>query len=401
MPLGGYNRARANEGWSVTVSPTRRPHVGINAHLLSTQESYRQAGVSRYIHGLLAHLEEVDPGGQYTVFLNRGCTLYSSLRQRHARISTVNPWVRILWEQACLPWLIQAEKIDVLHSPVNIQPLVLPSKGVVTVTDLSFLLFPQSLGGARRRYQSLLTKASSQRATGLIAISHSTAHDLQKWFDVPVERITVVYPGVSTAYHPIKDRGLLEDFRRRGSLADKFILFVGTLEPRKNLVMLLRAYAEFRRRTGGSHKLVLAGGRGWLYQPILAEVEELGLRGEVLFPGFVPEPELPLWYNAADAFVYPSLYEGFGLPPLEAMACGTPVAVSRASSLPEVVGDAGLLLEPDDKSAWAEAMIQLCFDHNLRSELSARGPVRALEFSWTRAAKETAQVYERVCSGGG
>jgi glycosyltransferase involved in cell wall biosynthesis len=145
---------------------------------------------------------------------------------------------------------------------------------------------------------------------------------------------------------------------------------------------------------------VLGGGKGWLHQPIFAAVEELGLQDDVIFPGFIPEHELPLWYNAADLFVYPSLYEGFGLPPLEAMACGTPVVVSSASSLPEVVGDAGILVDPHRPEEWTEALFLLCQDAALRVDLGWRGQQRAQQFSWTRMARETIQVYQDVLSRG-
>jgi glycosyltransferase involved in cell wall biosynthesis len=193
---------------------------------------------------------------------------------------------------------------------------------------------------------------------------------------------------------------MLASFRLRHSLPERFILFVGTLEPRKNLVTLLHAYAQFKRQANTNHKLVLVGGKGWFYQPIFAAVEELGLQADVLFPGFVAEDELPLWYNTADVFVYPSLYEGFGLPPLEAMACGKPVAVADASSLPEVVGDAALCISPHQPEEWAAALLRLCQDANLRSDLTARALERARQFSWTRMAQQTVQVYRDVLAGG-
>jgi glycosyltransferase involved in cell wall biosynthesis len=162
--------------------------------------------------------------------------------------------------------------------------------------------------------------------------------------------------------------------------------------------MLLRAYAEFRKVTNSACRLVLGGGQGWLQQPIFAAIEELGLQDSVVLPGYIPEDELPLWYNAADVFVYPSLYEGFGLPPLEAMACGTPVIASNASSLPEVVGDSGVLVDPHQPQQWATALAQLCQDADLRAELGWRGMQRARQFSWSRMARETLQVYHLVLS---
>jgi len=374
--------------------------IGINAHLLAQGKGYRSAGVSRYIYNLLIHLCNEDPEGDYTVFLNSRCALSLSYRQKRSALPTYNPWVRIFWEQFLLPCEVLKEGIALLHSPVNVQPLLLPCKGVVTVTDLSFMVFPESFRVSQRVYQRFFTGMSVRRASHLIAISASTAQDLGKFFAVPATKISVIFPGVDTAYHPIQDAAVLSDFRRRHCLPEKFILFVGTLEPRKNLLTLLRAYVQFKRQTKTDYKLVLAGSPGWLYQPIFTAIEELGLRDEVLFPGFIAEDELPLWYNTADVFVYPSLYEGFGLPPLEAMACGTPVIVSNASSLPEVVGDAALLVDPYKPEEWAAALSQVCNDRQLRDDLAARGPERARTFSWTRMAQETVQVYQAVLAGG-
>ena len=373
--------------------------IGINAHLLAYAESYRRAGVSRYVYNLLMHLFRADPEGEYTVFVNSSCTLSLPCRQKRSHLPTDSPWVRIFWEQCLQPLELRAAGIELLHSPVNVQPLFLHCKGVVTVMDLSFMVLPDSFRPVNRFYQRTFTRWSVQRATHLIAISASTAHDLTSFFAVPPERISVTYPGVDAAFRPIRQSDIMDDFRRRRNLPERFIFFVGTLEPRKNLLTLLQAYAQFRRQSDAAHKLVLGGAPGWFYQPVLAAVQELGLGTDVIFPGFIPDSELPLWYNAADVFVYPSVYEGFGLPPLEAMACGVPVIVSDASSLPEVVGDAGLLVDPHEPVEWGNALSLLCNDADLRSELTSRGLARAQEFSWTRMARETVSVYRTALSG--
>jgi glycosyltransferase involved in cell wall biosynthesis len=382
------------KGEASTSSSLARGRIAINAHLLAQEEGYRRAGVSRYIYNLLTHVLREDPEGDYTVFLNSRCALSLSCNQKCSRLPTYKPLARIFWEQFLQPLELWAEDVALLHSPVNVQPLFLPCKGVVTVTDLSFMVFPESFRTSQRLYQSVFTRLSVRRASRVIAISASTAQDLTRFFGVPAERITVTFPGVDAAYQPVQDGSRLASFRRLRDLPEKFILFVGTFEPRKNLLTLLQAYAKFRRQTKRDYKLVLGGGMGWLYQPVFAAVEELELQGDVIFPGFIPEDELPLWYNAADVFV------GFGLPPLEAMACGTPVIVSDVSSLPEVVGDAALLVDPHKPDEWAAALSLLCRDADLRTDLVSRGLERAQEFSWTRMARETIQVYRDVLSGG-
>jgi len=189
------------------------------------------------------------------------------------------------------------------------------------------------------------------------------------------------------------DASQVAAFRAKQGIGDQFILFVGTLEPRKNVVRLIEAYAQLPK---GRPPLMLIGGRGWLYDEIFARVEALDLSQEVHFVGYVPAEELPWWYNAATLFVYPSLYEGFGLPPLEAMACGTPVVTSTASSLPEVVGRAGLAVDPDDTGELAEAMDKVLSDRPLQEELGARGITQARAFSWQATAAGTVASYRKA-----
>jgi glycosyltransferase involved in cell wall biosynthesis len=188
----------------------------------------------------------------------------------------------------------------------------------------------------------------------------------------------------------------VETFRRARGLPERFILYLGTLEPRKNVVTLLLAYSRLRADWRPAPKLVLAGARGWLFEDVFKTIDQLGLTEHVLLPGFVPADEQALWYNAAAVFAYPSLYEGFGLPPLEAMACGTPVVVSNATSLPEVVGQAGLLVHPTDDGALALALRQALEDDRLASDLRQAGLERAAQFSWRRMALETLRCYEEV-----
>ena len=389
--------------------PTTGRRIAINAHLLAQDPAggYRRAGVSRYIENLLRYLAVEDPEANYTVFAGGRNALVSSLRlrtgwgwtERHSRLPTRNSWARIFWEQCLQPLELQHLGIELLHSPVNIQPLVLPCRGVVTVMDLSFMLFPSAFRTLQSSYQRVFTRLSVRRASRLLTISAHTARDLVRLFGVPPERVSVTYPGVDAAFRPLSDSAVAE-FRRRRGLPEAFFLYVGTLEPRKNLSTLIHAYASFKRSASAVRKLVLAGGKGWLYESLFAEVKELGVQQDVIFPGYVPEDELPYWYNAAEVFVYPSLYEGFGLPPLEAMACGTPVVVSNASSLPEVVGNAGHLVPPDSAEAWAAALAQMAGDADLRMALAQRGQARAREFTWTRTVRQTMQAYQSSLAGG-
>lgn len=377
---------------SLDMTPTPL-HIGLNAHLLSLAPTYRGAGIHWYIHNLLLNLALTAQENRYTVFLNdRRFPPHPALILKTSRLPTAQPLVRIGWEQLVQPFVLWQEKIDLLHSLAFVTPLISPCPAVVTIYDLSFILFPRSFRYGRRLYLALFTRLSARKARRIITISESTKRDVVRWWDVPPEKIDVVYCGVDRAFHPLPEKEVAF-FRQKRGLPERFILFVGTIEPRKNVARLIEAYSLL----GDRHiKLVIGGARGWLYKEVFFRLEELGLTGDVLFPGYIPYEELPLWYNAAELFVYPSLYEGFGLPPLEAMACGTPVITSNVSSLPEVVGEAGLAVDPTDSKGLAEAIHQVLGDETLRQSMRERGLSRAGRFSWAQTARATVEVYQRA-----
>ncbi len=278
-----------------------------------------------------------------------------------------------------------------------VQPFACPRGSVVTVHDLSFVLFPNTFNNLNRIYLTLFTKSSVSRANKVIAVSENTKQDLIRLFGVPGEKIDVVCHGTEDIFRPVENSAELEALRRERGVPEKYVLFIGTLEPRKNVHTLIKAFAQVKK-AGLPHKLVVGGAKGWLWSEIFAAVEQLHLEGEVIFPGYISLDEEPLWYNGADLFVYPSLYEGFGFPPLEAMSCGTPVITSNCSSLPEVVGDAGLLVDPTSSEHLAEAMLTVLTDPALAEEMRAKGLVRAKSFSWAEAARRTVSVYRSCLS---
>jgi glycosyltransferase involved in cell wall biosynthesis len=269
--------------------------------------------------------------------------------------------------------------------------LISPWPTVITVYDLSFVHYPAAFPAGRRNYLRLMARHSCRRADRVIAISESTRRDIVKQWGVPADKITVAYPGVGDEFGP-RPAEEVAAFRQRRELPERFILHVGTLQPRKNLVRLIQAY----RRLGSEVKLVLAGGRGWLYQEILAEIERHQLKNDVLLAGYLPEEELALWYNAAAVLAYPSLYEGFGFPVVEAMACGIPVVTSTVSSMPEAAGDAALLVDPHDCDALADALHQALEDQGARELMRTKGFQQAAKFSWNRTAVETVSAYQQV-----
>lgn len=371
----------------------RATHVGVNAHLLSLAGGYRSAGISSYIYNLLHHLPGIVPEMEYTVFLSeRRYKESPGLRLKVSRLPTNRPPVRILWEQALLPWVARHEGLDLLHNMAFVGPLASNCPFVITVHDLSFLFYQHSFRSLRRRYLQLFARMSLRRARRVIAVSESTKQDLVEIYDVSPAKIDVVHNGVDASYQPLP-ADQVAAFRQQQGLPERFVLFVGTLEPRKNVVRLIEAYARLPKERP---PLVLVGGKGWFYDEIFRRVEALELSDEVHFSGFVPAEDLPLWYNAADLFVYPSIYEGFGLPPLEAMACGTAVITSTASSLPEVVGKAGKLVDPTDTEALASAMEEVLGDWELQVQMQAAGLVQAKGFSWKETAEKTVESYRHA-----
>jgi glycosyltransferase involved in cell wall biosynthesis len=384
------------------VLGTRPPaRFGINAQKLSTSQSYHAAGSSRYVYSLLRELRAIEPPESIVAYLGDGepppdLAPTERFTPRRADWPTRRPSVRIAWEQIVLPRWLHNDRITVFHGAVNALPAFWGGPGVVTILDLTFMLLPEAFNRANRLYLRFMAAFAAARADRIIAISEATRRDVIARLRVPPERVQRIYCGVEPDFRPIEDGRDVAELRNKWSIRGGFILYLGTIEPRKNLVRLIDAYAELRRRKATDRDLVLAGGRGWGDETIVRRAHDVGVGEHVRFVGFVPEQEMPLWYNAADLFVYPSEYEGFGLPPLEALACGTPVIASNRSSLPEVVGEAGVLVDPTDTAAMADAMQRVLDDERLQSHLSQAGPEQARPFTWRRMAEETLGVYRAV-----
>jgi len=275
-----------------------------------------------------------------------------------------------------------------------VAPLRLARPCVVTIYDLSFIHFPQVLSPSRRLYLRLFTVLTCRRARRVIAISHSTARDLTQTLGISAGKIDVAAPGYDAGvYRPLPAEQVTA-FRQQKGLPERFWLFIGTLEPRKNLPTLLRAYAVLPKSE--RLPLVLGGGKGWQYDEIFATIDQHNLTDEVHLPGFVPVEELSLWYNSAEAFIYPSVFEGFGLPVLEAMACGRPVIVSDTSSLPEIAGDTGMRVPPQDVNAWTEALHRASCDAAWREQAGRDGPAQIARYTWQATARETIASYRRA-----
>ena len=368
--------------------------IGVDARLYY----YQPAGIGLYTARLLTALAALDRAGSqndYVVLQSRkDSTTIAAGPRFHRRSLWTPPHHR--WEQSILPLELAPLGLDLLHSPDFIPPFRWHGRSIITVMDLAFLRFPHLLTDESRRYYGQVSRAI-ERADAILAISQSTRNDLVTMLNAPAAKITVTHLAADPACRPVTEPARLDAVRHRYGLAAGYVLFVGTLEPRKDLPTLLRAFASLGPAAKGIC-LAIAGRPGWLYEQVHELVESLGLGDRVRFLGGVDAADLPALYTGARLFVLPSLYEGFGMPVLEAMACGAPVVCANTSSLPEIAGDAALLFPPGDEAALAQAITSLLVDSELSGRLRRRGFTQAARFSWDTTARQTLAVYSGLAS---
>ena len=375
--------------------------IGIDARIAY----YARGGIRNYVLHLLAALAPLAADADYATLVY----VLHSRKDRHPPLpgpnfhrTTVRPipcWTPS--HHRLERWALGAEVarlgLDLLHTTDFIPPAWGCRRSVITVHDLNFLYYPQFLTAHSHRYYNQQIEWAVRRADRVLADSYATRSDLVSLLGVPADKVTVVHLAADPAFRPLPE-AQARQVAARYSLPPGYLLFVGTLEPRKNLPGLLEAYRQLLDGNVTSAPLVLVGGKGWLYDEIFERVQALRLAQHVHFLHDVPDTDLPALYNAASALTTPSFYEGFGLPALEAMACGTPVVVADRASLPEIVGEAGLLVNPDDPHDIARALARALNDEPLRARLRALGLAQAAHFTWGRAARETWEVYQEVGS---
>ncbi|MFQ5611323.1 MAG: glycosyltransferase family 4 protein [Anaerolineae bacterium] len=365
--------------------------IGIDARLVY----YSKAGIGQYIMRLVEALADLHPADvDFLLLQSRKDRTNLVTNHQFSRTSLWTPSHHRL-EQQALRVEISPLRLDLLHSPDFIPLFRRNCASVITVHDLAFLLYPHFLTREAARYYSQIDQAV--RSTDhIIAVSEATRQDIIKQLGVPEDKITVIHEAPHPLHHQIDDDLARNYVSEHFGIDTDYIFFVSTIEPRKNLPGLLHAYRRLRDSYKRKELLVLAGSPGWLTDEVFATVDKLNLEEHVIFLGRVPTETLLHLYNAARLLVHPSFYEGFGLPPLEAMTCGTPTIVSNISAMPEVVGDAALLINPHDTEGLTVAMWRVLTDEDLRANLIAKGLKRASCFSWQRAAEETLAVYRRV-----
>lgn len=372
-------------------------HIGIDAHAVGTG----LAGNETYITNLVEALAELDTSNRYTLYVTKPAAVecfagrWSNFAVRRTLPHT--PLVRV-------PLTLSAElrlrPVDVLHVQYTAPPFA-PCPVVATIHDLSFEHLPDTFKRRSRAQLRLTVRRTARRAAQIITISEHSKRDIVETYGVAPERVTVTHLAASSHFRPVEDERELRRVRQRYGIEGDYILAVGSVQPRKNLARLVRAYSDLRRSRAQAKlpRLVVVGKLAWLYEETLRAVDECGVREDVTFTGYVPEVDLPALYSGALCFAYPSFFEGFGLPPLEAMRCGTPVLVGDRTSLPEVVGDAGLLVDPFDANAISAALARLIDDAELRQDLRERGLTRAARFDWRETARRTLEVYQRAKGG--
>lgn len=360
------------------------------------------AGIGRYTRSLVDALLRVDQEDRFTLFSaeppssERG---FPSAPQ--ARVVTGpldNRRMTILWHRLRAPLPIEAlaGRADVLHAPDFSLPPTLGARTVVTIHDLAFMTHPECAVPALRAYLNRVVPRAVRRADHIIADSQRTADDLVELLGVAPSKITMIHLGVDPSVRRVDDPATLAAAEARYELRRPFVLAVGTIEPRKNFARLIEAFGIARGRPGGPAQLVIAGRKGWLYDDVFEAVQRLGLGAAVRFLDYIPDGDLPTLYTLASVVAMPSLYEGFGIPVVEAMTCGTPVVASSGGSLPEIVGDAGLLAPPEDVGALADVLTRAVSDEPLRAEMIARGYARVRAFDWEKAARQHVAVYHAV-----
>jgi glycosyltransferase involved in cell wall biosynthesis len=360
----------------------------------------RDYGIGTYVRNLLRHLSRIDSNTEYVLFCRaEDCALAEELGENFRAVpEPARPYSAS--EQLRIPMDIRREGIDLFHAPHYVLPPLTPCKSIVTIHDCIHLRFPQYLPN-RLAYAYARSSLwfATHRSNRVLTVSEASKRDILRYFTVPERKIDVIYNAIDERFGELPAPEEIERVRDRYQLNAPYVLYAGNIKPHKNLERLIEAFHMVRRADLEHVKMLIIGDEISKYATLRRAVHRYKLHKHVRFFGFVPDKTLAVLYRLARAFVFPSLYEGFGLPPLEAMASGTPVITSNVSSLPEVVGDAALLIDPYDPEAIAEAMRRVLLDSDLREDLRQRGLRRVGEFSWERSVRRVRQIYAEVLAG--
>lgn len=361
-----------------------------------------RSGVGNYVLHLIQNLRQVDPEPfYYFLAFKKNISSLGLLGLEQNSMLTVfsheNHPLGDFWEHFILPLRLKKRGVDVFHGPASLIPFRKECfRVVVTIHDLVAFLFPETIPLKYGAYMRFLLRQAVKKANRIISVSYHTRQDLIDILKVPPEKISVIHEAPSPIFQPYDKEEVRRRLKERYGITKKFIYHLGNIEPRKNLINLLEAFARVCRDLGPEYQLVVSGQKGWLIRSLSHFLKTYPVRDQIFFTGYVPVEDLPLFMNGAEIFVFPSLYEGFGLPVLEAMSCGTPVISSNRSSIPEIVGSAAVLIDPTDPTEIADRIVSLLKNDQERSRLSHRGLEQAARFSWTEVARKTLEVYRLV-----
>jgi len=372
--------------------------IGIDACALSTW----RAGTTRAVENVVRELVRIDEHNEYFLYSNHDFALPVENGRWQKRVDSRFGFLPgAIWIQTRGKKMILGDRVNAFWATAHVLPLGLPPaiRKVLLVHDVVWVRYPETMATYTRMVHRLLAGRSVREAETIIAVSESTKRDLVALLDVPAHKVKTIHHGVSSLFRPHDVVVARKYIAAKYGVSETYICAVGTVEPRKNLSMLVEAVGILRKRAYFPFQLVIAGGKGWKNSAVHRSVLRAALSEDnVKFLGFVPEEDLPLLYSGASVFVFPSIYEGFGLPLVEAMACGAPIVASNVSSIPEVVLDAGLLVPPHDPEAFAQAILRVLNDCDLRSSLITKGIERARHFRWDKAAREVLQVFNQLAS---
>jgi glycosyltransferase involved in cell wall biosynthesis len=369
-------------------------HIAIDAHSVGSQ----LAGNETYAVNLIEALAEIDQANQYTLYVTKQSAIDRfTNRWPNFRVKQTLPHTPLVRIPITLSAELRKNPVDVLHVQYTAPPLA-PCPVVATIHDLSFEHLPETFNRRSRAQLRLTVRRSARNAAQILTLSEFSRQDISATYKIDLQRITVTPAAAPSHFAPVTNETELKRIRTTYGIERDYILALGSIQPRKNLVRLIRAYSLLRQQSAEATwpQLVIAGKRGWLEAETLRAAEQSGARQDILFIGYVPDADLPALYSGAVCFAYPSYFEGFGLPVVEAMQCGAPVIAGNRASLPEVVGDAGVLVDPFDEKEIADALRRMIENSAQRTELRAKGLQRARGFSWETTARLTLQAYQRA-----
>lgn len=369
----------------------RKLTIGIEAERANLPNP---TGVENYAAQMIRNFARLDSRNEYVLYFRTKPQDWFYQLPKNFTVKVI-PFPKF-WTQLRISWEMVTHPVDVLFIAASALPLWHPKKSVVAVHDVAWRMFPEAFPRSMRNYLEWSTKFAVRSAEKIVAISEATKNDLTKFYKASPDKIAVTYLGFDGSFKPLKYDEVQPTLDKYDLVYQKYVLFVGTVQPRKNIVRLVEAFQKIRKENHIEERMVIVGQRGWLWEPIVKKIKMAGSNGSIRYLDYVSKEDLPALIAGARMLTLPALYEGFGLPPLEAMASGVPVVVSNVSSLPEVVGDAGVLVDPNSVDSIAEGLLKVLMDNNLREQMIAKGLERSKQFTWENTARKTLEVFESL-----